>query len=289
MIPMGFQSLTKSEVVQQLKTLAQKNGQKVYSVQTGLNLSGIDLGSNSVSAVQHPKVVLVVGTGINASEAGEIWNLFDHQLGMPVTKVSMEQFGRVNLHGYNTLILPSGNYGALGESQVNHLKDWVNRGGTIISMKTASLWLNQKGIIKEELVSNEGEKSPASLPFASRNDTEGAKEVGGSIYLAELDLTHPITYGYSRKTLPVYRNTDIFVKPSTDKYLTPIRYTANPHLGGYISKANLEKLKVSASVLISSVGQGRVVHFFDSPNFRGAWYGTNKLFFNALFHGNAMD
>ncbi len=289
MIPMGFQSLPKSEVMQQLKSLAQKNGQKVYSVQTGLNLSGIDLGSNSVSAVQQPKVILVVGTGINASEAGEIWNLFDHQLGMPITKVSMEQFGRVNLHGYNTLILPSGNYGALGESQVNHLKDWVNRGGTIISMKTASLWLNQKGIIKEELVSNEGEKSPASLPFASRNDTEGAKEVGGSIYLAELDLTHPIAYGYSRKTLPVYRNTDIFVKPSADKYLTPIRYTANPHLGGYISKANLEKLKVSASVLISSVGQGRVVQFFDSPNFRGAWYGTNKLFFNALFHGNAMN
>jgi hypothetical protein len=40
MIPMGFQSLSKAEVMQQLKTLAQKNGQKVYSVQTGLNLSG---------------------------------------------------------------------------------------------------------------------------------------------------------------------------------------------------------------------------------------------------------
>jgi hypothetical protein len=51
----------------------------------------------------------------------------------------------------------------------------------------------------------------------------------------------------------------------------------------------LESLKQSASVVISPSGQGRVVHFFDSPNFRGAWYGTNKLFFNALFHGNAMD
>ena len=289
MIPMGFQSLAKSEVVQQLKTLAQKNGQKVYAVQTGLNLSGIDLGSNSVSAVQHPKVILVVGTGINASEAGEIWNLLDHQIGMPITKVNMEQFGRLNLHGYNTLILPSGSYGALGESQVNHLKDWVSRGGTIISMKNASLWLNQKGITKEEAVAGNEGKGPAILPFATRSDTEGAKEVGGSIYLAELDLTHPIAYGYTRKTLPVYRNSEIFIKPSADKYLTPIRYTANPHLGGYISKANLESLKQSASVVISPSGQGRVIHFFDSPNFRGAWYGTNKLFFNALFHGNAMD
>ncbi len=289
MIPMGFQSLSKADVVQQLKTIAQKNGQKVYSVQTGLNLSGIDLGSNSVSAVQHPKVVLVVGNGINASEAGEIWNLLDHQIGMPITKVNVEQFGRLNLYGYNTLILPSGSYGTLGESQVNHIKDWVSRGGTIISMKNASLWLNQKGITKEEAVSGNEGKGPTILPFATRNDTEGAKEVGGSIYQAELDLTHPIAYGYTRKTLPVYRNSEIFIKPSADKYLTPIRYTANPHLGGYISKANLESLKQSASVVISPSGQGRVIHFFDSPNFRGAWYGTNKLFFNALFHGNAMD
>ena len=289
MIPMGFQSLSRSEVVQVLQTLAKKNGQKVYSVQTGLNLSGIDLGSNSVSAVQHPKVVLVVGTGINASEAGEIWNLLDHQIGMPITKVNVEQFGRLNLHGYNTLILPSGSYGSFSEGQVNHIKDWVSRGGTIISMKSASLWLNQKGITKEEAVARIGVQAPTSLPFATRNNTEGAKEVGGSIYLAELDLTHPIAYGYSRKNLPVYRNSEIFIKPSSDKYLTPIRYTANPHLGGYISKAYLENLKQSASVVISPSGQGRVIHFFDSPNFRGTWYGTNKLFFNALFHGNAMD
>jgi len=27
----------------------------------------------------------------------------------------------------------------------------------------------------------------------------------------------------------------------------------------------------------------------DNPNFRGAWYGTNKLFFNALFFGSVID
>lgn len=289
MIPMGFQTQDDAAIAQTIKSLAAKNGQKVYAVQTGLNLAGVDLGSNSVSAVQQPKVIMLVGTGINASEAGEIWNLLDHQIGMPIAKVNVEQFGRVNLHGYNTLILPSGSYGSISEGQVNHIKDWVSRGGTIISMKNASLWLNQKGITKEEAVAAALEKGTNALPFATRSDTEGAKEVGGSIYLAELDLTHPIAYGYTRSTLPVYRNTDIFIKPAADKYLTPIRYTANPLLGGYISTANLESLKQSASVIISSSGQGRVIHFFDSPNFRGAWYGTNKLFFNALFHGNAMD
>ncbi|MBA4301507.1 MAG: zinc carboxypeptidase [Cyclobacterium sp.] len=290
MIPMGFQKLKAEELAIKLKELAAKNGQKIYAVQTGLNVTGIDLGSNSVSAIQAPKVLMPVGTGINSLEAGEIWNLMDQHLGMPITKVNMEQFGRVNLHEYNTLILPSGNYNSLSESQVNHLKDWINRGGTVISLKNASLWLNQKGITKEVAVELKDEpKDPDSLPFNTRNDFEGAKEVGGSIYLAELDLTHPIAYGYHRKNLPVYRNTDIFIKPSADKYLTPVKYTANPHLGGYISKTNLEKLKLSAGVIISSVGQGRVVHFFDSPNFRGTWFGTNKLFLNAIFHGDNMD
>jgi hypothetical protein len=290
MIPMGFQKLLREEVSSKLKELASKNSQQVYAVQTGLNLSGIDLGSNLVSAVRQPKVLMMVGPGINAGEAGEIWNLLDQQFEMPMTKLNIDQFGRVNLHDYTTLILPSGNYASLSDAQVNHLKDWISRGGTVISMKNPSLWLNQKGITKVAAVElNDEPTTPSSLPFAVRNDFEGAKEVGGSIYSAELDLTHPIAYGYHRKTLPVYRNNTIFIKPSEDKYLTPIRYSAEPHLGGYISKTNLKKLSQSAGVLISPVGQGRVIHFFDSPNFRGAWFGTNKLFMNAIFFGESMD
>ncbi|MDF2158270.1 M14 metallopeptidase family protein [Algoriphagus sp. CAU 1675] len=289
MIPMGFQKLTADEVSSTLKKLANNNHQKVYAVKTGLNLSGIDLGSNLVGAVEKPKVLLMVGPGINSYEAGEIWHLLDTKLGMPITKVNSDMFSRVNLYDYNTLILPSGNYNSLSESSVNHLKDWVNRGGTIISMKNASLWLNQKGITKESPVENADSPEPSSLPFEDRSSFEGAKEVGGSIYMAELDLTHPIAYGYHRKTLPVYRNTNIFIQPSKDKYLTPIKYADNPHLGGYISKANLEKLKQSAGVIISSAGSGRVIHFFESPNFRGTWFGTNKLFLNAIFHGSRMN
>lgn len=290
MIPMGFQKLKAEEITAKLEDLAAKNAQKVHAVQTGLNLSGIDLGSNLVSSVQQPKVLMMVGNGINSYEAGEIWHLMDQQLGMPITKVNSDQFGRINLFDYNTLILPSGNYNSLSEGQVNHLKDWINRGGTVIAMKNASLWLNQKEITREIAVELEEEsKDPDSLPFSLRNDFEGAKEVGGSIYLAELDLSHPIAYGYHSKTLPVYRNTAIFIKPSENKYLTPVKYSADPHLGGYIAKSNLEKLKLSAGVLVSSSGQGRVVHFFDSPNFRGTWFGTNRLFLNAIFHGENMN
>ncbi|WP_026945103.1 M14 metallopeptidase family protein [Algoriphagus marincola] len=289
MIPMGFQKIKDTELIDQLKNIANKNQQKVYKVETGLNLSGIDLGSNSVGAVQQPKVIMLVGPGVSSYEAGEIWHLLDSKVGMPITKVNTDDFGRVNLFDYNTLILASGNYNSLSNSAVEHLKDWIQRGGTIVSLKSASLWLNRQGITNESAVELEEKAEPESLPFASSRDFEGAKAVGGSIYMAELDLTHPIAYGYQMKNIPVYRNSNIFIQPSKNKYLTPIRYTENPHLGGYISDQNLEKLKQSASVLISPSGRGRVVHFFDNPNFRGAWFGTNKLFLNAIFFGNQMD
>lgn len=31
-----------------------------------------------------------------------------------------------------------------------------------------------------------------------------------------------------------------------------------------------------------------MILFADEPNFRGTWYGTNKLFLNALFLGSIM-
>jgi hypothetical protein len=35
-------------------------------------------------------------------------------------------------------------------------------------------------------------------------------------------------------------------------------------------------------------GQGRAILMLDDPNFLGYWYGTNKLFFNALFFGSLV-
>lgn len=288
MIPMGFQQKDESSVRKILQEAAAISGQHVYASSTGFSLQGIDLGSNNISAVRTPKVLMLVGQGTSQYEAGEIWHLLDTKVGMPIAKIDLNLFGRVNLYDYNTLILPSGFYNTLNSSQIAHLKDWLNRGGTIISLRTASQWLQGQEIVKEEYLTSSSETEPLFVPFASRRDYEGAKAIGGSIYLAHLDNTHPLGYGYRSKEIPVYRNSSIFFKPSKSKYQTPVRYTENPLLGGYISDANLEKVKQSASVLVSPVGQGRVIHFIDNPNFRGTWFGTNKLFLNAIFFGDKM-
>ncbi|AFL85330.1 Zinc carboxypeptidase [Belliella baltica DSM 15883] len=287
-IPTAFQKMNQADLRNIIQAAAKESGQHVFASTTGFSKAGIDLGSNNISAIQVPKVLMLVGQGTSQYEAGEIWHLMDTKVGMPISKVDLSAFGRLNLFDYKTLIMTSGNYSSLSSGQLTHLKDWLSRGGTIIALRSASQWLQSQGVIQEEYLSINEETTSASKLYASRRDESGAQAIGGSIYNAYLDNTHPLGYGYRMTEIPVYRNTSIFFKPSKSPYQTPVRYTENPLLGGYISPSNLEKVKQSASVLVSPVGRGKVINFIDNPNFRGTWFGTNKLFFNAIFYGDKI-
>ena len=50
----------------------------------------------------------------------------------------------------------------------------------------------------------------------------------------------------------------------------------------------LLSLVVAVSLLVSKIGNGRAVMFADNPNFRGSWYGTNRLFLNAILLGDKI-
>ncbi len=284
-IPTGFQSLSPTDLRSAVQQAAEDAGQQVYAASSGFSVKGIDLGSNNIGAVTVPKVLMLIGQGTSQYEAGEIWHLMDTKVGMPMAKVDLSHFGRVNLHDYTTLIMTSGNYSSLSKGQLDHLKDWLNRGGVLIAIRTASEWLQRQAIVKENYLEIEDENTSQTVAYANRRNVSGAQAIGGSIYLANIDTTHPLGYGYQKKQIPVYRNTTIFFKPNAH---TPVTYAENPLMGGYISKPNLEKVKQSASVQVSPVGQGKVIHFIDNPNFRGTWFGTNKMFFNAIFFGDKI-
>jgi hypothetical protein len=77
--------------------------------------------------------------------------------------------------------------------------------------------------------------------------------------------------------------------PSRNPYSTVVQLTDRPHLSGYISAQNLERLRNSPSAIVDQLGRGSVVLLIDNPNFRGYWLGTNRLFLNALFFGQHVS
>ena len=263
---------------------------KVHTVGTGYNAGGVDLGSTYIKTMKKPEVLMIIGTGVAASEAGEIWHLLDQRLNMPITKMDILNIGRADLNRYNTLIMVSGVYSLLDKSTIDKIKAWVQNGNTMITIKGGAEWAIRNGFTKEKMMPADSAKQLLVRQDFDRSvEIEGAKALGGSIFRVDLDTTHPIGFGFTTRKVAVYKNSLTFLQNSTNPYSNVAQYLQDPLVGGYVHPTTMKKLKGSASILVGSEGAGRVVMFADEPNFRGTWYGTNKLFLNSLFYGSLMS
>jgi hypothetical protein len=287
-VPVQTQGMDAAALHRLILEAEEHAGIPFQSTPTGAVIDGIDLGSGNFRPVEAPRALMVVGDGISANEAGQIWHLLDERVAMPITKVDSHHFGRADLARYDVLVLPSGNYSFIEGERLEELKRWVRGGGTLVAQRTAAAWAVRNDLTPNiEAATGEAEDAEP-LPrrdYADAAAIRGAQAIGGSIWEADLDITHPLGFGYHRRSLPVWRDHAIFLSPSRNPYSTVARLTADPHLSGYISDENLERLRESPSLLADQLGRGSVVLMLDNPSFRGYWLGTNRLLLNALFFG----
>ena len=284
LIPVQNQNLDEKELFNFLTEVAKKSNISIQAVSTGIT-DGIDLGSGNFQIIEDKKVALIVGDGVSSYDAGEIWHLFDQRYQMNITKLDQNNLSRANISKYTTIILPNSNLN-LSENTLEKLKNWVRSGGVLIGYKNAVKWLSNNKFMKLEY--NEPKVEAKNVTFEQRSDFSGAQVIGGAIFEAKLDRSHPINFGYENNTLPLFRRTKLFVKPNESSFNNPIQYTNNPLLSGYISKPNLEMLKNTVPFQVQRMGGGKVIAFTDNTNFRAFWFGTNKLLMNAVFFADAM-
>ena len=282
------QKLSSEKLYEIIQAASKDANLEVHSISTGYSNAGIDLGSNYVRTLKKPEAIMIIGTGVAASEAGEVWHLLDQRLSMPITKADVLTFSRIDLTRYNTMIMVSGNYALLDKSSVDKIRAWIQNGNTLITIKGGAEWAIKNGITKHKLITDSVFSSTRQL-YDRAVEIEGAKALGGSIFKIDLDTTNPIGYGFTNKYVSVYKNGLTFFQKSTNPYNTVAQYLNEPVVGGYVHATTLKKMRNNPSILIGQEGMGRVVLFADEPNFRGAWYGTNKLFLNALFYGSLIN
>jgi hypothetical protein len=286
-IPVTQQRISSDALYAALQKASTTSMVDFYSVETGYNVKGIDLGSGFAIPLKKINAVMLIGSGVSGYEAGEVWHLLDQRINMPITKVDVGNIGRVSWDKYNVLIMVSGTY-TLDKNIIEKIKAWIQNGGTLITFKTASEWAIKQGLTKEKLIAADTTKVARRVDYENAFNTEGARNIGGSIFQVDLDITNPIGFGFTDRNVSIYRNGLTFLQPGKNPYTTVAKYKPNPLIGGYLHKSTVPKVANSAAVLLSGEGQGKVIMFSDNPNFRGIWYGTNKMFLNALFFGPVM-
>ena len=290
MIPVSKQKVDSQKLFQIVQSTQEKFNLPVFSTETGYSSAGIDLGSNFFRINKKVKVAMLIGDGVSSYEAGEVWHLLDTRVHIPLTKIRLNQFSRTSLDKYTTLVMVSGTYSQISEKDIKKIKDWVSKGNTLVTIGSASSWAIKKEVVSESLVETKKDSVFSRKRYVDAREHIGREAIGGSILSVDLDLTHPLAFGYRDKSIPVYKNNNVFLSKSESQYSSVALYSKEPHIDGYISKNNMERnIKGSASLIVSSIGSGRVVLFADNPNFRGTWYGTNKLFLNAIFFGSNIS
>lgn len=284
-IPAQNQPVSGPDLFFILTKLANADGLTLYSAPTGYSPDGPDLGSGKFRDLALPKILSFSGSG-NSGVTGEVWHLLDTRFTIPMTIAEINRYKSINLNSYSAIIL-TGNYD-LDTTDIDKLRDWVKRGGLLIGIESGCTWLSGNGFVKLTAAGKADSEDfpPAGLrPYGKRNEDAAGRSIPGSIFLADLDTTHPIAYGYHTDKLAIFKEGAQFFKPGKDVYENPAVFSDHPLLSGYINKANLALLKNSSAIQRQSLGNGKVILFLDDPLFRGYWTGMHKLFMNSLFWG----
>ena len=261
-----------------LDKIAKDNDITIHGVDTGMS-EGIDLGSNNFRRINKKKIALLVGDGISAYDAGEIWHLFDTRYNINVTKLDVRNLSSADISKYTTIIMP--NSKGLNIKNSSKIKKWIEDGGTLVAYKNSIKWIERNELVKYNF--KETDRTAENINFEEKRNYFGAQAIGGAIFNAKIDRTHPINFGFKNSSISLFRNSTIFIEADKDSYNNPIIYSDNPLLSGYISKENLDNLKSTVPLKIDKVNKGRIISITDNTNFRAFWYGTNKLLVNAIY------
>ena len=289
MVSVQNQSLNSDELYNLLVDVSSRTGINIKSQSTGIT-EGIDLGSNNFEIVKEPKIGLIVGEGVRSYDAGEIWHLLDTRFNIPITKLDVSDLGYIDLSRYTHIILPDYSEGYQyqstgGNINKNQINDYIEDGGNLIAYRNSVKWVSSN---LSEIDFHTNEITADDVTFSERQSFFGAQQTGGAIFNSIIDKSHPVNFGIESNSLPLFRNSNVYMTKSEQSFNNPIVYSSSPLMSGYISEENLSLLKKSTPFKVIRSGKGKILLMTDNTNFRAFWFGTNRILLNMLFHSNIM-
>ncbi|MDQ2976708.1 MAG: M14 family metallopeptidase [Acidobacteriota bacterium] len=197
------------------------------------------------------------------------------------TIVIPDQSPQTILNGYRAGSMPPELTGGVGLNGVKALREFVERGGTLVCLNRASNFAIQQFQLPVR-------DAVADLP-------EKDFFVPGSILRIEVDTSSPIAAGIPKETIawvedsPVFeiirtatsRGSDRVDAPqSTVRVIAHYPTNGNPLLSGWLLGG--DRLKGKAALVEVGIGKGRIILFGFRPQYRGQSLATYPLFFNAI-------
>jgi hypothetical protein len=260
----------------------------ITAVTSGFMESGFDFGSDKLHVLKKQTVAMLTGEDANSNAAGEVWHLFEQQLGYPITLINAGALSYADLKNIDVIIIPDGDYKFLSEKEANTvLKLWVKQGGRIIAIENAVVQMaaGEWGIkIKKDDEEKPEDKKPsyADIKRYENREREVLKNnIPGAIYKVELDDSHPLAFGYPDYYFSLKRNANVYEFLKDGWNIGVIK--KENQVSGFVGSKAKEKIKDGTVIAVQQYGKGSVVYFADDPIFRSFWENGKALLANAVF------
>ena len=271
-------------VDERLQAIAGATGVSVAPLQSGW-LGATSFGSERVRFVKQPKIGLVGGPGSDPTSFGMLWHTLDVDTPVPHTVLSTESIAGLELHRYEVLVFPDGNYAArLGKRGVDRIKQWVSEGGTVVAVKGANAFLREKDVEISKLKLWEPPKKKDDDKDAPQVDRYNDFRIPGSAFRTSMNERSYLTFGVPRSPAVLVEGSSAFlpVAKKVDNILTIDE--KDPLISGVAWDESLTRIKGSVYVVSEPFGRGQVITFADDPHFRLFWRGTLPIFLNAVLY-----
>ena len=238
----------------------------------------------------------------------------ERRFGQPVTAVRVGSLGRVDFTRVDVLVLPSGTYTAIAGDGLRRLKDWITRGGTLITIAEASRWAARDNVgllsTSTELKGGKPEGETPTRDKPSDKDREGGLGVGRARSTSRRRSSRSAS-GRTARRARCCASRSI---PSTGcrraptarsrrwskgaRIFTPLKLDKGRNVGIYgkgdtlvasgLVWSDARTQYASKPYLMDQpLGEGHVIAFAEDPNYRAFTEATSLLFINAVLLGPA--
>jgi hypothetical protein len=312
-----------ADAAARIAAIAAASGARVVAVGSGRAESGPDLGSTKMLPVPALRIGLVWDQPTERYSAGWARFVIEREFEHPVTLIRGARVASADLSRFHVLVLPAegaGYEGFLGKTGVEALKRYVDRGGVLVTLGTATRFAATPSV---DLVALRREDSAAEAAKADGADKDDGGKVGsetppptvrgveiddatkltaltaapgiaptpvsGALVRATVDREHWLAAGIDPELAVLVVGSDIYAPLRRDQGQTVANFAAVDRLvaSGVVWDDSRRQLAFKPFVVVQPRGAGMVIAFTQDPNVRAYLDGLSPLFANALFRAPA--
>ncbi|MEF8941127.1 MAG: M14 family metallopeptidase, partial [Salinivenus sp.] len=260
-------------------------------------------GSETTRTLTPPDIAVLAGDGVSTTSYGAFWYVFQQRLGQPFTALRTRTLSADDLEGEDVLVMPNGDYGALSNAQLEAVRRWVERGGTVVGYAGGAEILGREAMGVSYADTTASDRSLAAMrsaidaalntdptlpPTPSPSASIPEQPVPGAFLRARADTTHWLTYGMDAELALLSDHTPLTVSVNG---ANPVTYAAtNLEVSGFAWPALTEHVYAEQPyATVDRLGDGRVIRLAEDPLFRVWADGPMDLLTNAIYLGGPNE